>query len=220
MSHTPDLMPILSRGRHRSAKKGACFMEMASYLAGEKWSDHPACTHPLLAQLARDVNDNVGDHARARIAPLVPDVVGLRPTDPRTHAWIAREAALAALPIAAERRQKVAAVGLLRCELALNELEDRPSDHLSEVARTMLDAVPFARDWAQQIAMLGSGRGRSFITRGAPTIVQSAVRGIASAAVPDPDDVLVSLLERTIALCRSTGPREHATQDRVPLTLP
>jgi len=28
-------------------------MEFASYLAGERWSDHPACTHPLLAVLAR-----------------------------------------------------------------------------------------------------------------------------------------------------------------------
>ncbi|WP_344829386.1 hypothetical protein [Nonomuraea dietziae] len=44
-----DHMPILSRGRHRNPRKGACFMELASYLAGERWSDHPACTHPLLA---------------------------------------------------------------------------------------------------------------------------------------------------------------------------
>ncbi len=28
-------------------------MELASYLAGERWSDHPACTHPLLAEAAR-----------------------------------------------------------------------------------------------------------------------------------------------------------------------
>ena len=43
----PDLVPILSRGKHRNPRKGACFMEMASYLAGERWSDHPRCTHPL-----------------------------------------------------------------------------------------------------------------------------------------------------------------------------
>ena len=45
----PDLLPVLSRGKHRNPRKGACFMELASYLAGERWSDHPACTHPLLA---------------------------------------------------------------------------------------------------------------------------------------------------------------------------
>ena len=71
-SRTPDLMPVLSRGKHRHPRKGACFMELASYLAGEKWSDHPDCTHPLLAALARDVNDHVSDGARSRLAPLIP----------------------------------------------------------------------------------------------------------------------------------------------------
>ena len=69
----PDLVPVLSRGRHRNPRKGACFMEMASYLAGERWSDHPACTHPLLAALARLVNDFSSDAARNRLAPLIPD---------------------------------------------------------------------------------------------------------------------------------------------------
>ena len=53
-STLPDGLPILSRGRHRNPKRGACFMELASVLAGERWSDHPSCTHPLLAQLAPD----------------------------------------------------------------------------------------------------------------------------------------------------------------------
>ena len=70
--HAPDAMPVLSRGKHRSPKKGACFMELASFLAGEAWSDHPTCTHPLLASMARDVNDHVDDYARTRLAPLIP----------------------------------------------------------------------------------------------------------------------------------------------------
>jgi hypothetical protein len=44
----PELVPVLSRGKHRSAGQGACFMELVSLLAGEQWSDHPACTHSLL----------------------------------------------------------------------------------------------------------------------------------------------------------------------------
>lgn len=68
----PDLLPLLARGRHRSPRRGACFMELASYLAGERWSDHPACTHPLLARLARDVNDLTSDDARPRLAPSSP----------------------------------------------------------------------------------------------------------------------------------------------------
>ncbi len=41
-------------------------MELASYLAGERWSDHPACTHPLLAAVARDVNDYTSGYEDAR----------------------------------------------------------------------------------------------------------------------------------------------------------
>src|SRR5487761_2784703 len=73
----PQLMPTLSAGRHRTPRQGACFMEFASYLAGERWSDHPRCTHPLLAALARDVNDLTDDESRNRLMPLVNRVIGL-----------------------------------------------------------------------------------------------------------------------------------------------
>ena len=63
----PDRMPILSPGRHRSPRRGACFMEFASYLAGERWSDHPECTHRTLALLARMVNDRTSEAGRARL---------------------------------------------------------------------------------------------------------------------------------------------------------
>src|SRR3989337_2921875 len=60
----PGILPVLSKGKHRNARKGACFMEFASYLAGERWSDHPSCTHPLLSELARLVNDHTSDEQR------------------------------------------------------------------------------------------------------------------------------------------------------------
>src|SRR3954462_8494436 len=123
MNNLDLAVPVLSRGKHRNPRKGACFMEFASYLAGEPWSDHPACTHPLLASLARDVNDPVGDHTRYRLVPFIPPVLGLKGDAPRVDAWIAREAARAALPGASAERQGVAPVGLLRCERMLNHLE-------------------------------------------------------------------------------------------------
>ena len=206
---TPDSMPVLSRGKHRNPRKGACFMELASYLAGESWSDHPACTHPLLASLARDVNDHVGDYARSRLAPMIPDVIGLNGDDPRVDAWIAREAALAALPVTASERQGVAAVGLLRCERVLNTLEDRSRHHIDQRSQLALDDVPHARDWARGFSALGWGSAGSFSKRSAPAIVHSAVSGIAAAAVPNADEILVDLLERTIVLCR--GWFEHET---------
>jgi hypothetical protein len=195
-------MPVLSRGKHRSPKKGACFMELASFLAGEAWSDHPACTHPLLASMARDVNDHVDDFARSRLVPLIPEVIGLNGDDPRVDAWIAREAALAALPVAASERQGVAAVGLLRCERMLNQLEGRPKHHLDPRTRARLDEVPLARDWARGFSALGWGSSTSFAKRSAPAIVHSAVSGIAAASVPNSDELLVDLLEHTIKLCR------------------
>jgi hypothetical protein len=197
----PDSVPVLSRGKHRNPRKGACFMELASFLAGEPWSDHPACTHPLLATLARDVNDHVSDRARREIAGLVPDVIGLDVRDPAIDPLLAREVALTALPIGSAERQRVAAVGLLRCEQALAELEDRPTGRLSSRVQSALDAVPHARDWAHAYCRRDFGRPGGFASRAAPTIVHSAVVGIAEAAVRDPERVLVDLLRRSIADC-------------------
>ena len=210
---TPDLMPVLSRGKHRNPKKGACFMELASFLAGESWSDHPSCTHSLLASLARYVNDHVGDDARTRLAPLIPDVIGLNSIDPRVDAWIAREAALAALPISGAERQGVAAVGLLRCERALNLLEGRPRQHVSARSQAALNSEPHARDWAHGFTSVGWGNAGSFSKRSAPAIVHSAVSGIASAAVSNADEVLVGLLETTIVRCRGWFAHDTAPVD-------
>ena len=58
-------------------------MEYASYLAGERWSDHPSCTHPLLALIAREVNDETSDAGRPALAPLIPSVIGVSGDDPR-----------------------------------------------------------------------------------------------------------------------------------------
>lgn len=202
MSRTPDLMPVLSQGKHRNARKGACFMELASFLAGERWSDHPDCTHPVLARLCREVNDHVDDYGRERIAPLIPDVIGLVGGDPRVDAWIARAAALAALPVSCAERQGVAAVGVLRSERVLNELEGRPAGYISPASRAALAQVPQARDWAQRFSTMGWGSVRSFRRRSAPTIVHSAVVGIANACTADPDTLLVELLTDTIRKTR------------------
>lgn len=176
-------------------------MELVSFLAGERWSDHPSCTHPLLAALAIDINDHIGDEARHQIAPLAPEVIGLNLRDPVIDPMLAREVALAALPIASAERQRVAAVGLLCCERVLNELEGRPADYLSARVDAALAGVPDARDWARGFFDLGFRRRDKFSTRTAPTIVHSAVVGIAEAAVDDSDQLLVDLLRRSIADC-------------------
>jgi hypothetical protein len=205
MTHSsmPDLVPVLSRGKHRNPRRGACFMELASFLAGERWSDHPECTHPLLAALARDINDHLGDDARRQIAPLIPDVIGLNERDPLIDVRLAREVALTALPVASAERQGVAAVGLLRCERVLNVLEGRAEDEISPRVEEALAAVPRARDWARSFCAMGWGRHDKFARRSAPAIVHSAVSGIACAAVDDAEQILVDLLRRVISDCRT-----------------
>lgn len=77
---TPDLMPILSSGSHADPSRGACIMEYASLLAGEVWSDSPACTHPVLAAMARVVNDRLEGGARQSLLPLLPRLMGTSET--------------------------------------------------------------------------------------------------------------------------------------------
>src|SRR4029450_1317921 len=46
LAGVPEVVPQLSRGKHRNPRKGACFMELASYLAGEACGDEPAWEPP------------------------------------------------------------------------------------------------------------------------------------------------------------------------------
>lgn len=180
----PEGMPVLTAGRHRSPRQGACFMEFASYLAGERWSDHPACTHPLLAALARDVNDLTADDARGRLLPLVHRVVGLRDADPRSIAIIA---AAAALPVASLDRQRALAVGVLLAWQAGGP---------AELAQRALDSAPGTEEWARR--QLEVTHWRAFTDRAAEAMVHTAAVGIALACVLDPDRLLAQLLESAI----------------------
>src|SRR6516225_9592499 len=114
-------------------------MELASYLAGERWSDHPACTHPLLAALARDVNDYTSDAGRPRLVGLIPSVIGLTGDDLHSDARIALVSARTALPVVAASRQQVMAVSVLACERVLAGLDGRPTGWLSEPSRQALE---------------------------------------------------------------------------------
>jgi hypothetical protein len=195
----PDVMPILSPGRHRSPLRGACFMEFASYLAGERWSDHPACTHGTLAHLARMVNDKTSDAGRARLTPLIPTVVGLTSDDPQLDVLLALRAASAALPIAAEERQRSQAVGMRVALRAVGEPDDELTAELRDLAEAALRATPAADAWAIQF-MEKVGPGRADMTeRQCRHIVTGAVDGIARACGGDPDERLIALLTAAVS---------------------
>ncbi|TDE09642.1 hypothetical protein [Jiangella asiatica] len=208
----PGLLPVLSKGKHRNARKGACFMEFASYLAGERWSDHPSCTHPLLAAVARLVNDAVSDDYRPQLAPLVPRVIGVDANDARMDVAIALRVAATALPVASAERQRVLAVALLSAERILDGLDDRPAGALTEGSRVALEHVPVAAAWAREFAEGEQTTLKGFRRYAAPTAVRCAVEGIANACVPDPDRRLHELLELTIDDCaRLVSPARRST---------
>lgn len=207
----PDVLPVLSRGKHRNPRKGACFMELASFLAGERWSDHPACTHPLLAEVARNANDRTSDAGRPLLAPLIPSVVGLTTDDLRADARIALRCVLTALPVAAFERQRALAVGVLACDKQLVALGDPEADERRAEARRVLDEVPDAARWATMFATRPGldpreTSARHFRRYSAPSIVTLSARSIAEAAVPSHDRLLRTMLEGAIEECRALQP--------------
>jgi len=189
-------MPQLSRGRHRSPKTGACFMEFASYLAGEPWSDAPQCTDPMLAHLARSVNDQLSDARRGELAPDIPRVVGLRGDHRVLAPVVALRAAATALPVVAAGRQQALAVALL-------SLPRLVPDDVAPGLRVDIDAAlasaPHATAWAEKHVRTQPIRERD-LRRGASAVaVQLATSGILEACVDDPESLLVGLLREAIS---------------------
>jgi len=204
MSHDrqpPSLLPVLSRGKHRSPRTGACFMEFASLLAGERWSDRPACTHPLLAAVARHVNDSTSDAGRPRLAGLIPSVIGLVGDDPHIDARIALRCATMALPVVSADRQRVMAVSVLASERVLNDLDGQPPGALQEQSRAALARAPHAAKWADRFTNGVRTSAKHFRKHAAPSIVCDAVEGIAQACIPGRDELLRDLLVQAIEEC-------------------
>lgn len=211
----PDLVPTLSAGRHRSPRKGACFMEFASYLAGERWSDHPSCTDPVLATLARAVNDTLRDDRRSELITDVPRVIGLRGDDLRLGLVVALRAATMALPVASMERQRALAVAIIATIDALAELGiNRPRARAD--AELALSESPDAAAWAH--AHLADWRARpvDLARHGCAAIVRTAAIGVAQACVNDPDTRLIALLRAAITDAEAFLGRPQ----RAPIALP
>lgn len=214
---SPDVMPVLSPGKHRSPRQGACFMEFASYLAGERWSDHPPCTHPLLAFLARGVNDFSSDYGRSLLVPLIPSVIGMNGTDPKIDLVIALRAASLAIPVASESRQRALATGLFSCRRMLHDLGLDDEVELTHRVEAALAQAPNARDWAEEFeALRGKHRRSLSFTRAGRAIVSTAVLGIAQACISDADARLHELLALSIDdTAKVLTPVSEATEARV-----
>ncbi len=177
-------------------------MEFASYLAGERWSDHPACTHPSLAFLARMTNDCTSDRSRSELAELIPSVIGLNGDDPRLELLIALRVAMAALPVASEERQRALAVGILSCEQQLLRRGYPPVGELRNRIRDAFESAPLAVCWARKfVAENKLDLRERAISRMAESVIRVGVLGIAQACSPGADARLRAVLGGAIADC-------------------
>jgi hypothetical protein len=194
----PTLMPHLSAGAHRNPRRGACFMEFASYLAGERWSDHPECTDPVLAALARGVNDGVSDARRDELVLQIPRVIGLRGDDATLGLIVALRAATQALPVASMDRQRSLALGILGTRRAMQAQGVIVPD-LELAAEDALRDVPDARAWALDYLANVRPASTPLHPSASLAITRIAAAGIAQACIDDPDTLLIRTLDLAIA---------------------
>ncbi len=68
----------LSSGKHSNIDHGACVMEMVSYLANERWSDHPQCASPSITSLAIWIKDNGDQEHRDVLKTMAPKIVNTK----------------------------------------------------------------------------------------------------------------------------------------------
>jgi hypothetical protein len=83
----------LAAGGHDGPEHGACVMEAVAYVAGEDWSDHPACASPVLGAFLRAWNDALDTDTRQWLKPYIPRIVGTagdKAADER-RAWMATD---------------------------------------------------------------------------------------------------------------------------------
>ncbi|GIG23495.1 hypothetical protein Cch01nite_42190 [Cellulomonas chitinilytica] len=198
----PDVLPELRPGRHRRPEQGGCLMEWTSVLAGERWSDHPTCTHPLLAHLARSVNDLVEDGSRMRLTHLVPDLVGTASDDPAWSLEIADVAARHALPVARAQDARVLAVALITLDRLLEPVDGRASGKRRRTTDEALARVPVDAAWAERFTRaMGRPRRTRDLPRGVVDVSLAAV-----ATGPRCDEDLVAMLVDAVSTCRAMLP--------------
>jgi hypothetical protein len=80
----------VAAGRHAAPAEGVSVMELASMLAGERFSDHPRSVCPVIAGLLRAYSDAVDDHRRQGLYGCAADAVGTRDSRATRRARLAR----------------------------------------------------------------------------------------------------------------------------------
>lgn len=132
----PSGMPALGAGKHTGPHHGACLMEYTALLAGEPFSDQPRCTHPAMAELARQVNDRLSDSARAGLVTRSPALARIGPDTPGVATAVASAACEFATGHVLGPRRRYG----VRYRLARLHTRDQPGRHPSGRGRDNLTA--------------------------------------------------------------------------------
>ena len=206
----PDALPMLAVGRHRDPSDGGCLMEWVSLLAGERWSDHPACTHPLLAHLARSVNDRASDASRPALMRLLPLLTGARSDDRSWSLEIAAVTVRHALRRAGAQDGRELAVALLTLDRLLGPTDGRAPAERRATTTEVLATVPAAAAWAEDFTRaMGPPRHVRGLSRG---IVDVSLATVSAAS--DADDALVAMLTDAVLTCQDLAVIDRARSTR------
>lgn len=176
-------------------------MEIASFLAGERWSDHPRCVDPSLGELARCINDVMPDERRSQLALLIPSVIGTgnrRPAQERAAlgALVVRSATLRALPRVRTKSVPVA------CALILSE---RLLGVRTAAAEAALAARPAATATAEALTIshVGTWRpARSYVSLALPAAIKLTVRTVHDDLGADAWPLLSDMLRDAVVAVR------------------
>jgi hypothetical protein len=208
----PDAMPVLTRGKHKRPRNGACLMEYVSVLAGGPFTDSPQCTDPTLAAIARAVNDYSGDQRRQRLAVLASDLSVAGPLGLSAQHAMARRCLLTALPYSCGSRRRTLIVGLLGLERAAagGTAGYCPDDVSLDSELALLGCDTDSREAIERLQLLPVDL-KQHRKRGMAVAVEMAVMTIAEEAV-DGDELLYRLLVSCLDDHRGTRSGAGVTQ--------
>jgi hypothetical protein len=219
----------LDRGQHAALAQGACLMEAAAYMAGERWSDAPQCASPVIGGLLRTWNDLLPRRPRQELKRHLPRVVGSRGTPAQEN----QRAALAVnwfqagpgqnLPAGRRGRQIVGAA----IEMARQHASDTTPlpgelilpDPPRRVPRQVLDAVHDLIDQLLAITDAPTGRqpARERPVDKAADVPRDAVAGAEPAPDPARHDAATTAPVPVVAPGPHRAPRPRRPARRAPV---
>lgn len=86
-----DKLHLLTGSHDPNDEQRMCVMEAVAFLAGEKWSDHPACASRIVGTFLRSWNDVLPDDQRQELRQYIPRLVGSAgtPEQEERRSWMA-----------------------------------------------------------------------------------------------------------------------------------